>query len=362
MNESRMTFESKNALNLRVGEWVEVQSQAEILATLDDTQSVGGLPFMPEMMRYCGRRFQVQWSAHKTADTIELFTIRRMENAVHLKELRCDGMSHGGCQAGCLIFWKECWLKRVQAPPQPVSQSESTANGERKSCPDALTRLSEGTKGSSGNNGETCYRCQATEMLKATSEVRRRDRWNPLFYLRDLTSGNVKPLEFIRFGLMAALNAFLQRWFNCRYPYVRGLSGEKTPSCELSLQPGELVQVRSKKEIVRTLNKQNRNRGMWFDVEMVPYCRNGNHRVLRRVEKIINEKTGEMMSLKNPCIILEGLTCGGNYSSQRMFSRRHDYLYWREIWLERVGKTNGERSSSRRLTPSAERAGQHSIS
>ena len=75
---------------------------------------------------------------------------------------------------------------------------------------------------------------------------------------------------------------------------------------------------------------------MWFDAEMVPYCGKGTFRVIRRVERLINEKTGEMVQLKNPCIILEGVTCSGNYLYQRMFSPRHEYMYCREIWLERV--------------------------
>jgi hypothetical protein len=177
-------------------------------------------------------------------------------------------------------------------------------------------------------------------MLNATTEVRRRDRWNPLFYLKDLTSGNVGLFDFIRFGAPAMLNAFLLRWFGCRYPHIRGLAGEKTPSLELNLQAGELVRVRTKTEIMPTLNHKQRNRGMWFDVEMVPYCGKGNFRVLRRVEKIINEKTGQMMTLPNPCIVLDGVTCKGNYSTQRMFSRREEYIYWREIWLKRVGEGN----------------------
>jgi hypothetical protein len=84
-----------------------------------------------------------------------------------------------------------------------------------------------------------------------------------------------------------------------------------------------------------TLNSQLRNRGLGFDVEMVPY-QNGQYRVLRRIEKIINEKTGEMMKLPNPCIVLDGVTCSGNYSNYRMFCPRAIYPYWREIWLKRA--------------------------
>ena len=300
---------------------------------------------MPEMLQYCGKRFRVYSSAHKTADTIELFSIRKLANSVHLEELRCEGTSHGGCQAGCLLFWKECWLKRIPEDRAAVGSNvrESVSTGERGSSAvklNSLSCLSRCTRRPVADGEPERYRCQATEMLKATTEVRRRDRWDPRFYVRDLTSGNVSLFDFIRFGALAMLNAFLRHWFGCYYPCLRGLAVEKTPSSELNLQEGELVRVRAKEEIERTLNRHFRNRGLWFDVEMVPYCRNGNYRVLRRVEKIINEKTGEMMKLANPCLILDGVTCSGNYSYQRMFSRRHEYLYWREIWLERVNANN----------------------
>jgi hypothetical protein len=194
-------------------------------------------------------------------------------------------------------------------------------------------------------------------MLKATAEVRRRDRWDPRFYIKDLTSGNVKLFDFIRFGILAMVNAFSLRWFDRRYPHLQGLAGEKTPTRELNLHEGELVRVRKKQDIMRTLNTQLRNRGLWFDVEMVPYCENGNYKVLRRVEKIINEKTGEMMKLRNPCIILDGVTCSGNYSYRRMFSRRHEYPLWHEVWLERVHIANHDSNGHCTSTvPSSEHA------
>jgi hypothetical protein len=37
----------------------------------------------------------------------------------HLSELRCDGSSHGGCEADCLLFWKTAWVK-------PVEESSAT--------------------------------------------------------------------------------------------------------------------------------------------------------------------------------------------------------------------------------------------
>ena len=44
---------------LRVGDIVEVRSEAEILATLDENGRLESLPFMPEMLALCGRRFRV---------------------------------------------------------------------------------------------------------------------------------------------------------------------------------------------------------------------------------------------------------------------------------------------------------------
>ena len=111
----------------------------------------------------------------------------------------------------------------------------------------------------------------------------------------------------------------------------------------MNLQPGELVRVLPKDAVMRTFNNKAQNRGMWFDCEMVLYCDNGNYRVLRRVERVINEKTGQMIKLKNPGIILDGVTCSGNYLYQRMFSPRNDYMFFREIWLKRV-KNAGQKS------------------
>jgi hypothetical protein len=74
---------------------------------------------------------------------------------------------------------------------------------------------------------------------------------------------------------------------------------------------------------------------MGFDGEQMPYC-GGTYRVHKRVTKILNEKTGKMMHMKNPCIILENVFCEGRYSECRMFCARSIYSYWREIWLERV--------------------------
>ena len=56
------------ALDLKAREWVEVRSREEILATLDERSRLENLPFMPEMLHYCGQRLRVFKRADKTCD------------------------------------------------------------------------------------------------------------------------------------------------------------------------------------------------------------------------------------------------------------------------------------------------------
>src|ERR1700759_2524294 len=96
------------------GDWVEVRSKDEILATLDKNGRLEGLPFMPQMLGYCGQKFQVYKRAHKACDTVSgRYNNRGIPDGVHLG-LRCDGKAFDGCQAACLLVWKEAWLKRVE--------------------------------------------------------------------------------------------------------------------------------------------------------------------------------------------------------------------------------------------------------
>jgi hypothetical protein len=316
-------------LNLHVGEWVEVLTPAEIMRTLDEHQALDGLPFMPEMLPYCGKRYRVYKSAHKTCDTIDKYVIRRMEATVHLEGLRCDGAGHGGCEAACLIFWKEAWLKRADGPATAVTQAPVVPEPVATALAAAARRPTP-----EGETGDY-YRCQTTEVLNASTEVTRRQRWDPRFYLKDLTTGNIRLTTFVKYGLFAVVNAFSIRWFGRRYPYIKGQAGTKTPRTDLNLKSGDLVEVRSRDEIIQTLNAGLRNRGLWFDVEQLAFCGH-RFRVLRKVEKILNEKTGRMMKMPNPCVILEGATCSGNISTCRMFCPRAVYPFWHEVWLKRV--------------------------
>jgi hypothetical protein len=179
---------------------------------------------------------------------------------------------------------------------------------------------------------EERFVCQATELQRATTPM---EWWEPGQYWRELRSGNVSPWLFLKTVLRAAFN-FVQRKREglprpCVLPRLRGA----TPREELGLRPGDLVRIKSKEEIEHTLDGKQKNRGLYFDVEMVPYC-GEKRRVKARVERIVDEKTGRMLQFDSDCIMLERVTCGGRLSYGRLFCPRSIHSYWREIWLEPV--------------------------
>ena len=93
--------------------------------------------------------------------------------------------------------------------------------------------------------------------------------------------------------------------------------------------------VKSKEEIEATLNRGQKNRGLLFDIEMLPYC-GRRMRLLQKVDQIIDEKRGVMLKLPNDCWVIEGAVCNGLQSRNRLFCTRQIYAFWREIWLRRA--------------------------
>jgi hypothetical protein len=323
-----------STLGLKVGDLVEVRSAEEILASLDERGELDNLPFMPEMLTFCGQRLTVKKVAHKLCDTISGSGMRRMTNAVHLTGSRCDGSAHGGCQTACSLYWKEQWLRRVDpgSPPAP-----SDPPPERQ----VLPILEINSHKEPGSDGELRYSCQATELLRAAPTCLPFGDLGQ--YVQDVSSGNASVPSVLRaFGvglfnrMQNASKKVLPRglWFRdgMRWRFLRGGVVGRTPTGKLDLQPGELVRIKSKNDILATLDDNLLNRGMGFEEEMSRFC-GQIATVQARVERCIDEKTGRMLTMKNPCIILENIFCMGVYSVN---CPREFVPFWREIWLERV--------------------------
>jgi hypothetical protein len=330
---------------LAAGELVQVRPLQEILATLTPAGDREGLPFMPEMAQYCGLRFQVFKRVHKSCDLQHGLGGVRTGRLVSLTGVRCDGSAHGGCEASCMALWHEDWLERVAAP---LSKAPP-AGDDRAAAAPAVFPESWTVKPERGENGAIRYRCQVTEQPAYTKPLGPFEFGQ---YIEDYLSGNVTAREFIGGTLrtlyrlvletgvgyrfwVALYNAIQRRRGGLQHPYVQGtLTG--TPVERLDLRVGEWVRIRPFTEIMGTLDTKNKNRGLWFvPQEMGEYC-GREARVAKRVNRILNERTGEMIEFKTPSVMLDDVYCRGVAIPKRVFCPRASALFWREIWLERI--------------------------
>jgi hypothetical protein len=345
-----------SSLGLKAGDWVEIRSKEEILATIDEKGRLDGLPFMPQMFDFCGQRFQVFKSAHKTCDTVNQTGGRVLPETVHLDQLRCNGAAFGGCKAACLLFWKEAWLRRVEdgadmssAGPDPLPST-----GEQSSIRTTEADVAAATIVSDGDDGPT-YSCQATELPKATKPLK---WWDLRQYVTDYRTGNSSVWSLLKGGLYALFYSFVKACHRARLgrpviaaydmwqrliggsPYGRKFgripAGHRTPvGDQLNLMAGDIVRVKAYDEILSMLDTNNRNRGLYFDAEMVPYC-GKSFQVRSVVDRIIDERTGKLISIKSNSVILDGAYCKALYSDRRMGCPRALYPFWREGWLEKI--------------------------
>jgi hypothetical protein len=200
---------------------------------------------------------------------------------------------------------------------------------------------------------EARYVCQATKHFEATKPL---VWWDPRQYLFDIISRNHSVGQVLRvlwlallrrlpahvpFGYRVAVS--LSDWMHRKLAGRPGPSrngkiarGQPTPSGRLDLRPGEYVRVKSQAQIEETINEKGLNRGLsFYPEEMAPFCGRV-YKVRSCVTQIIEELTGTMLRMKQPCIVLEGVVCSGAYASGRLNCPRAIPVYWRELWLERV--------------------------
>ena len=317
---------------LLVGDVVEVRSLGQIERTLDESGCLDGMPFMSEMVALCGRRARVFRCVDKIYDYGRSKTLRRLKKTVLLAGLRCDGGAHGGCEAACYLLWNQRWLQPAsrRTAPHPEHPAETPRHP-------ALRRHDEPGKPGDGNgngngnlgsagNGSTRYTCQYTQLVAATTPLH---PWDVRQDLRPLLSGNVTALAFTVAILTRLFNAVQALRGGSGFPAMSSGTLKKTPLVVHGLTPGNRVRVLSRQQVAETLDVQGRNRGLWFDRDMIKYC-GGRYTVARRVERIIDDASGKMLEMKTPCIVLEGADASGEFLH---FCPQQERIFWREGWL-----------------------------
>ncbi len=309
--------ESEDALGapsrLVHGQVVVVRPAAEIFATLDTDFTFEGLPFMPEMLKYCGRRMTVYRRANKTC--VEGHGLRAMRDTVLLEDSHCDGSAHDGCQKHCLIFWKEVWLVPAEGADTPVAVPDAPlADGLHQ-------RLAAATR-----EGEQ-YKCQSTLLHQATVP---RSKFGLVEFFQDFVFGQLTPGRFLMIAGRALLNRLRSVFGIAPIGTIRGPRGPHSKG-DLDLQPGEYVEVRSIDEISRAVGPSSKNRGLLFEPDMVAFV-GKKFEVEFRIERMISEETGKMVHLTNT-VALKNVHCSGLCTNN---CPRAQALYWREAWVKRV--------------------------
>ena len=306
----------QTSTQFQIGDLVAVRSPEEILQTLDENGTLNGLPFMPEMIPYCGKRYHVVRRVFKTcvSGTPELTDVRGMksDDVVILEGLRCAGNEHDGCQKDCMILWREAWLKKPTDSNLSLAGSSDGPEGLRN-------RLKT-------QSSPERYFCQASEILSFTERISQLARFSKSF--DDLRAGNCSIPEMIR---RISIWAFWKLRKSLFGVYGRGTSSSVVEQA-LNLQPGECVIVQPMAEIRNTLDAKAKNRGLWFSPDMRLEC--GREKIVeRRLEKIIVDGTGAMRRLKNT-VYLKDSYCSCPHVAFGGCPRG-EFVYWRETWLRR---------------------------
>lgn len=123
---------------------------------------------------------------------------------------------------------------------------------------------------------------------------------------------------------------------NCLMEAAREIKGYPRNSmaqcATFVLKPGDLVKVKSEREIKETLNRWNKLKGCGIMDGMWQYC-GTEQRVLKDVKQFLDERDYLMKKCKG-IIILDGIICDGTkwYGP----CDRSCYYFWREEWLEKI--------------------------
>ena len=190
-----------------------------------------------------------------------------MPETVVLSGLRCGGGDHGGCQAQCLLNWKEAWLGR---PAEARGQTDGRDDPAFARLEELTLANTQPTRRRSsplplpGDGVASCERAGAPVehgLLRRTRSA----------------SGNVGVWRFVRVMTGVALY-IVGRRLRLLSRSLAPFGPEELPDDPAAtplpkgLRPGDLVRVRPRNEIARTLDKAGKHKGLWFDKEMEPFC------------------------------------------------------------------------------------------
>ncbi len=189
-------------------QWGYVKPLAEIQEALNTNGTIDGLPFMPEMVKFCGQRVQVDRFANQVCANIGEVEIRQLADTVVLQVDRCDGQAQSGPapKDGRLTQTEVDATENCATEPRPTETNARPFESE-------MVRLSKHKIPKSCQVTSICYRCQATELGTATA---RTSAFNLRQYRVERKTNRVSIGQISRFLVEVVVRSFVAKRELCR--------------------------------------------------------------------------------------------------------------------------------------------------
>ena len=281
---------------------VYVKEFDEIVKSLDQNDSLNGVQFMPEMIKYCGTKQELLAPVKRVKSDKRRFIdkLGYLEDVYLLENTWCDGEHHNNCSRKCRILWHEEWF--TEEEPQSMENTNET---------DLML-----------NNHDPLL-CQSTTIDKAMTHISSSFFKNIFewFYIQNTSLKDI---------VLDVLDSLYYIYFSLTHEKVGILI--RTPTNDIGLKVGDKVRVKSFDEIKATLDTKGRNRGLGFQTEMIKFCGKGVFTVSDVMNNAISEYTDEIKKVKSS-VLLKETFCDGRF--HRRCGRKCPHI-WREIWLKKV--------------------------
>lgn len=143
--------------------------------------------------------------------------------------------------------------------------------------------------------------------------------------LRQKAINKIRPLKgnliFLKRGMMLRLDLFPKT------------STDKTIR-SMEIKAGDLVRVRSKKDINNILDNWRMYKGCSFMDEMYQYC-GRTFKVLKAVHNFYDEANQRLVKCRD-ILILEDVICSGRRTLYKERCDRNCFLFWHTAWLDKI--------------------------
>jgi hypothetical protein len=144
-------------------------------------------------------------------------------------------------------------------------------------------------------------------------------------------------------------NSYVKKWLKQAYYASNEWTAASAPLAPaqdsvgaVPLQVGERVRVRSREEILATLDPFKELKGCAFLPQMFKYC-GTEQRVLRSMQRFMDERDYKMKKVRG-VVLLENVICNGTAAFGEC--DRCCFLFWREEWLERLPADQAQEGKS----------------